>query len=700
MSSVSNSIPRHGLRYLALGGASLLAVAVAAATPAHAVEFRNGELTGSFDTTLSIGSSFRVADSDPKNLGIPDANGTASGSYTGARYSLNGDDGNYNYDKGLISLAASGTSELALNYKNIGSFVRFNYFYDVENQNDDTDNPNPTKRTLSESAESRIGSDVTLLDAYVYTELKPFDKNVKLRLGNQVLSWGESTFIQNGINVINPVNVSKLRIPGTELRDALLPQPIFDANVSITDNLSLEAFYQFKWNETEIDPVGTYFSTEDFAGKGGNSVFLGFGNPGNAAFQNGTAIPAANGIADNAAVLIQQDGAALTSAGFSSAGVVVPRGPDGEPSDRGQYGFAARYFSPDLNNTEFGGYFINYHSRTPIISGTTGTLQGLVNGATPGAAPAGQPQNYAASARYNVEYPEDIKLYGLSFNTQLPTGTALQGELTYRKDQPLQVDDVELLVAALSPAIAAGAATSCTNLGNPGGAVACQANILANVNSNQIVRDLGAIPGFGQYLSGARYHDVWQGQATATQSFGPIPKLGVDQWVLLGEFGLTHVADLPSKSTLLYEGPNTPAPGTVASCQVANSFFNLTAGGGSNPAICSGLPSFAVPQEVDGFADATSYGYRLAVRFDMLDAVNGVNLFPSLSFQHDIGGTTPLPLGNFIEDRAGVTAGLRATYQNDWAAEIQYSNFFSIGNGQYNQLTDRDLISVNVKYSF
>ena len=34
-----------------------------------------------------------------------------------------------------------------------------------------------------------------------------------------MINWGESTFIQGGINAINPVDVSALRVPGAELRD-------------------------------------------------------------------------------------------------------------------------------------------------------------------------------------------------------------------------------------------------------------------------------------------------------------------------------------------------------------------------------------------------------------------------------------------------------------------------------------------------
>lgn len=39
-----------------------------------------------------------------------------------------------------------------------------------------------------------------------------------------------------------------------------------------------------------------------------------------------------------------------------------------------------------------------------------------------------------------MEYPEDIRLYGVSFATTLPTGTAWSGELSYRPNMPLQVN--------------------------------------------------------------------------------------------------------------------------------------------------------------------------------------------------------------------------------------------------------------------
>ena len=52
----------------------------------------------------------------------------------------------------------------------------------------------------------------------------------------------------------------------------------------------------------------------------------------------------------------------------------VNRLPTQKPSDSGQYGFNLKYFAPDFNNgTEFGLFFLNYHSRLPLISGQTGS---------------------------------------------------------------------------------------------------------------------------------------------------------------------------------------------------------------------------------------------------------------------------------------------------------------------------------------
>ena len=230
-------------------------------TSVQAVEFDYGDVYGSFDTTVSYGQSHRVQSRASELIGI--ANG-------GSAFSVNGDDGNLNYDSGLISSTLKFTSELELHYKNFGAFLRGTGFRDFMN-----DDPNDTVRTpLSSQAIDLVGKDLKLLDAYMWTSFdlgtRPFD----LRVGKQVLSWGESTFIQNSINTINPVDVSKLRVPGAELKEALLPVGIVSASAGITDTLNLEAFYQYDYERVLIDPPGSYFSTNDFVGNGANFACL------------------------------------------------------------------------------------------------------------------------------------------------------------------------------------------------------------------------------------------------------------------------------------------------------------------------------------------------------------------------------------------------------------------------------------------
>ena len=164
------------------------------------------------------------------------------------------------------------STDLELRYKNSGAFFRANAFYDYINEEKDRQ-----RTPLTPDALDRVGSRFDMLDAYFWTNLEMGNMPLNFRIGRQVLNWGESTFIQNGINAINPVDVSKLRLPGSELRDALLPVWMVSGSLAVSDNVTIEAFYQLKYKEIVIDPPGTYFSTNDFVGRGGQRVYLGFG---------------------------------------------------------------------------------------------------------------------------------------------------------------------------------------------------------------------------------------------------------------------------------------------------------------------------------------------------------------------------------------------------------------------------------------
>ena len=127
---------------------------------------------------------------------------------------------------------------------------------------------------MSDDAKERVGRNVELLDAYVTGTFDAGESIVDARFGKQVLNWGESTFIPNGINAINHFDVSKLRLPGSELREALLPVALASVAVAPTDTLSVEGFYQLDWQETEIDPVGSYYSTSDYVGPGATEAVI------------------------------------------------------------------------------------------------------------------------------------------------------------------------------------------------------------------------------------------------------------------------------------------------------------------------------------------------------------------------------------------------------------------------------------------
>lgn len=557
-----------------------------------------GYLSGSIDTTLSYGQMYRMQTPSSSLIGI--ANGGTAGS-------VNGDDGNINYDTGLISKTGKFTIEVDLNSESSGIFMRAFGFHD--SGADDTN-----RTVLTNEAERLIRSNVVLRDLYVWHEFDINNHPIEIRVGEQVLSWGESTFIQNSINTINPVDVSFLRTPGSELREALIPVGMIYGNIGLTDDLTLEAYYQYDWVQTEVDPLGSYFSTNDFVGDG-------------AQFLVGAGVGSVPDYITLGSTLIPTNNITLPAfAGLTGPHVTATRASDIEAKNGGEYGFAFRLFVPELNQTEFGFYHIHYDSRLPIINGRVSTGLALLG------------------AQYQLTYPEDIDLYGLSFNTEIGnSGIALQGEYSFRHDAPLQVDDVEILAAGLS-----------------GGVVPNQLGTFAP----------------GEFIQGHILRNVSQIQFTASKIFGGFMKS--DQMLLLTEWAMTHVHNMPDKSDLLLEAPAT-----------------YTTGNPNNLPFLTGHTLV----DRDKFADATSWGYRIVGRLDYNNALFGaINLQPRFAWQHDVSGITPGPGGNFIEDRKILSLGIKASYLNQWEADLSYTSY--LGDDEQNLLHDRDFLTFNIKYAF
>lgn len=608
-----------------------------------------------FDTTLSQGITVRTEEPDPEIIGI--ANG-------GTAFSVNHDDGTLNYADGKIAQNVSRfTSELDIDGGALSAFFRATGFIDWE-QRDGTRERTP----LTDQALDIVGEDLELLDAYVTGNFNVGEAPAQIRVGQQVLSWGEGTFIPNGINVINPIDVAQFRTPGAELRDALKPIAMISGSISVTESTTFEGFYQLHWKKVETDPPGTFFSTNDFVGAGGMRAFLGFGEFSDLGTSFGPLTPAINADLAGAGLPLQPN--------FDPVFLGVPRGADDEPSDGGQFGLAMRFFTEQLQGAEFGLYYIRYNSRLPIVSARTGTPAGVAagsaaavavatGGATAGAAGAATAaqvggaigvDRYAQTANYFIEYPESIDLFGASFSSELGnTGWALQGEYSFKKDLPLQIDDSELLFAALTPLASA----------NP--------VFFGQFNNNQ----LGTF-GTDTVIPGFIERDVSQIQATATKSFGPT--LGANSGIFVVEVGVNHVHNMPSQSTLRLNADGTDTSGNS----------QQAAAGGAH-AGKSAEPSSAFPT-------ATSWGYRMAAQLTYDNAIGAVNLSPRLQWAHDVQGISPQPAGPFREGRKAVSVGLKATYLQEWEADIAFTSFF--GAGKYNLLNDRDFFTATIKYSF
>lgn len=317
-------------RHVAKAVVAILLVVTESSALAFQFQLGDGAIEGAFDSTLSVGATFRTRDPSDKLLA-----------------NVNGNDGNSRSDAwDAVYGPLKGVHDLQLNGGGYTAFFRASYFYDAVNDH----------MNLVDGARDRAVSNVALLDAFVQGRWSVSDDHmISWRAGNQVISWGESTYIGGSLNDINTTDLTKLRLPGTELKEALLPIPAVWASANVTDSLSVEAFYLLGFSRLRLDPRGTFFSTNDFISSGGRNFYAG--------------------------------GSTLTYQGRDM------------PSDQGQYGVALRYLAQQLADTEFSLYFMNLHNHAPVVAGVRGG-----DGVEPG---------------YIQTFPEDNRLYGIGVNTHV-----------------------------------------------------------------------------------------------------------------------------------------------------------------------------------------------------------------------------------------------------------------------------------------
>jgi hypothetical protein len=622
-----------------------LAIAlVAAANSVQATEFNFGDTKIRWDNTISYGIAMRTENPDKNN--VQKANGDVVG-VDGNSSSFNYDDGTLNFKKNSIyTNVFKYGSDLEVNYKNYGGFFRVRAFYDTELMDGERE-----FKELNDSTKDAAGNGYDLLDAYVWADLDIGTMPATFRVGRQVISWGESTFIQNGLNVINPVDASAFRRPGAEVKDLLLPVNMLFTSIGITPDLSVEAFYQLEWEKTRIDPCGTFFSNADFVADGCAPVYLG---------GEGSEI-------DLLAFRDQEVAAGNSLANRTSP--ITERLSDDEPKDSGQYGISARYYTEE---TEYGIYYMNIHSRLPFINGAL-TNQDANNFLEDPNGPnlevnkdATHNTNYPL---YQIAYPEDQQIMGMSFATTSESGVAISGEFSYRPDAPLQWNAFELLLGGLGLPFS---------------------RLYQQRAGEAIAEGKGAEDLYGEIAEGYDEFDMWQAQMTFIQFYDRV--LGGDRFIVAAEIGATYIPDLPSLDDARYGRSGTYGVGDNAGVNpnAPSAEFDYCISGGS----AANVDTSRCNDE--GYVSQLSGGIRFRSGINYNNAFAGFNMTPYVGMGYDIGNG-PEPGSQFIDERLTVAVGVRVTYQNRAQATFTYTDY---SGGDYNDRKDRDNIALAASLSF
>jgi hypothetical protein len=490
---------------LAVGSIGVLA------QPAAAGKFETESVSGSFDSTISFGVQRRLQAQDCRiigndNGGCAPTSGTLGTLVNGPGFgftsspdfnNLQADDGNLNYNKGdFPSAALKGTHELYVKMpEGVSGLLRATWVKDFR--------AGQTRRTpLADDAKDLAVNNFTWLDAWVAKDFTMGGMPTKVKLGNQVISWGEDIFIYGGVNVTNAIDLRKFHTPGTQLKEVFRPAPMISFNTGLTEKLSLEGYYQFRWNGFQFDPVGTYFSGADVVGRGVQGAFLPssligaptgtVGDPGTVS--NGTLTPA---------------GTRLTLPDLVGAGTFIPSEFTKRPRNSGQLGAALRYKAD--NGVEWGAYYLRFHDKLPFIG----------FGANPGA---------PGPDSFFVSYGESHNLFGVSANTVIGD-VAVGTEISYRPKDSVMID----------PTVPLAGRFSVLDVANTTGARAF-------------------VPGF---VEEKRWQAHLTGFYLVAPSspLGSISKaLGAAEWTMLGEVAFTYYPRLNLSGAVPYLLPNYELP--------------------------------------------------------------------------------------------------------------------------------------------
>ena len=201
-------------------------------------DFRVADVEGLANVTLAHGLLSRMQGRDKDIIAI--ANG-------GTFPSANADDSDLHQDPGIVSNMVKTTGEVTLKWHNFGVYVRGFAFYDFQQELHDLE-----RTPLGGKALDSIGKNIGLLDHYLNAQFHVGGVPVQLRLGDQVINWGESSFLRFGVDTINPLDLVALGQPTSTARDLPIPQGMLWGAANLTETLAVEGFYQYEWKKVRV----------------------------------------------------------------------------------------------------------------------------------------------------------------------------------------------------------------------------------------------------------------------------------------------------------------------------------------------------------------------------------------------------------------------------------------------------------------
>lgn len=337
-----------------------------------------------FDNTVKAGTTYRLKNADPAL-----ADSFAGQAPTGLGFNA-GDD---NFRKrGFVSNRVDLLSEFdAIYQRNFGVRASVAAWQDfsIQGRSDATDRMNgqtPYNR-FNAYTKDEAGRKAELLDAFVFGGWDLGEgRKATVRLGRHSLQWGESLFF--GDNAIaraqGPIDIFKLLAsPNAQFKEIIRPVPQISSQVQLSSDVSVGAYYQFRWEADRLAPAGSYYSTSNLVW-GGSS----YPQP--------------------------------LSLGPAGTYTLAPGG-DHEPKNSGQFGVQLKW---RVGETDLGFYYARFHDKD-------GQLTAQLNpGGTPNA-------DGTLPGNWYYQFPGDVKVVGSSASFSVgDLNLSLEGSV--RDNMPLR----------------------------------------------------------------------------------------------------------------------------------------------------------------------------------------------------------------------------------------------------------------------